>query len=202
MHELDHPHVDFFSGLPEPVNAPAANEVDRRAQELLDEWLAHYFSGVEFQSLAADGSTFGKTYERAEIHFDTYSPGDNAVLPVIHTILADRRDGPGQSVGNGLQFHTGTWTWNTFVRVHPQQPARPADGGDLERSARAKAEQLCRRIADQFRDLVSGPDARDLVLKGIGNPAVLNGPRVIPGGAWFIRQIVWSATVSFHVPLP
>lgn len=202
MFALTHPHVDFHSGLPEPVNAPEAHEVERRAQELLDEWLAHYFSGQEFQSIAANGSAVPKTYQRADIRFGTYAPGENAVLPVIHTVLADRRDGPGESVGNGLQIHHGTWTWNTLVRVHPQQPARPVDSADLTRSAKLAAEQLCRRLADQFRDLLSGPDAADLILKGIGEPTVINGPREIQGGAWFIRQIVWSAKVGFHVPLP
>ncbi len=201
MHTLTKPHIDHWSGLPEGANPPAPEQVEVRFQILLNEWLEHYFSGNPFTTRLPDGSTAQKSYQHADIRFGSVTMPENPERPLIHTIIADRRDGEGQSDGRGCLVHRGVWALHTFVRVHPTQPVRPSLSSTLEKDARRTSEQLCRRVAEQLSALIHGPDAADLAVKGIHDINITNGPREIPAAGWFIRQIVWTARPVYRVPI-
>jgi hypothetical protein len=198
---LSRPHLDKLSGLAEPVGSPSAAEIERRAQELLNEWLKFYFSGSPFTTLGSNGSTIQITHERCELLFDHAAPTTPAAKPLLHTLLADRRDGEPVSVGNNLAAVNGIWTWNTLARVAPQTPAGESPGTPGTMIAYAPAANLCRRVADQLAWLLRSAHTQDLSHKGIGNIRLLNGPRLVQSGPWFLRQVVWSADVTFHIHL-
>lgn len=200
-HSLAKAHLDGLSGLAEPAGLPTAAEVERRAQELLNEWLKFYFSGSAFTSPAANGGTVQVTHEACELLFDHAAPTTPSTKPLLHTLLADRRDGDPVSVGGGLAAVQGVWTWNTLARVAPQVPANAAEDSQGAVNARRTASQLCRRVGDQFAWLLRSAHTSDLALKGLGNIRVLNGPRLVQSGSWFLRQVVWSADVTFHIAL-
>ena len=199
---LVRPHLDQLSGLAEVAGAPTASELERRAQELINEWLKFYFSGDPFSTPAPQGPDTLVVHEACEILFGSGSPTDPSTRPILHTILADRRDDDGVRVGGGLVAHTGEWTWNTLVRVHPQMPANPAAISDAETSARLAADQVARRVGDQLAWLLRSRHTQDLAFKGVGQVRVLNGPRRLQSGAWHLSQIVWSAKVHFHLAAP
>jgi hypothetical protein len=195
---LTKPHVDPFSGLSEPSGGPAAQEVERRAQELVNEWLRHYFSGQSFTTKGSDGGDISMSLTLCEILFGTSVPSNPASKPILHTILADRRDGDGEHVGNDRVAFIGQFTWNTLVRVPAQSPASPSATASETAPALRESYQVARRVGDQFAWLVRSIHAQDLAFKGFSNIRVLSGPRPVQSGAWSLVQIVWSANVTWH----
>lgn len=197
--ELYRPHLDQLSGLSEPGGMAEPEEIERRAQELINEWLTIYFSGNSFATPTPSGTNEYKEFAACTLHFGQSTPESPQDKPLLHTLLADRRDGEGIRVPGNLVAHTGTWTWNTLVRISPQLPAKPGNAAALQTNARLAAKQAAQRIGDQFRWLVQSVHARDLCFKGFSDITVLNGPRPLQAGAWNLSQIVWSAKVTYHM---
>lgn len=195
---LAKPHFDALAGLTEPSGSPAPAELERRAQELINEWLRFYFSGNSFNSPAAAGPDISITHQSCEILFDHAVPTIPAAKPILHTILADRRDDDGHFISGGLKAHLGDWTYNTLIRVAPQLPAAAA--GTADTNALRNANQTARRVADQLSWLLRSAHSQDLAFKGICKLRVLNGPNLIQSGSWIVRQIVWSAQVHYLIP--
>jgi hypothetical protein len=195
-HTLSHPHLDKLAGLAEPSGAAGEEEIERRAQELLFEWQKFYFSGVPFTSPRAGKEDVTRAFEHCDVLWDHATPAIPAPRTIMHSVLADRRDGDSVSVGNGLYKTKGVWTWNTFIRSHPQLPAG-ATGDTQNDAARNTAFRSARRVGDQYSWLIRSPHAQDLAYKGLSHIRILNGPRPIQSGAWFLRQIVFSTEVSF-----
>ena len=196
--DLNHPHLDKLAGLSEPFGSAGEEEIERRAQEILNEWQKIFFSGISFQTPANPG-TDTRTFEHCEILWGRAIPADPGTLPILHSVLVDRRDGDPVRNGAGIWMVRGEWTWNTFVRTHPQLPASdsaatvPADG------AVRSSDRLARRVGDQFAWLLRSPHTQSLALKGIGNMRLLSGPRDIQSGSWCIRQLVFSTSVTFRM---
>ena len=200
LHPLTKPHLDKLAGLAESVGAPGPEEIERRAQELLHEWLKFYFSGTAFTTpTAGGGAATTMHFESCEILWDHATPPLPAAKPVLHTVLADRRDGDPIRVGPNVWKIKGEWTWNTFVRTHPQLPASDAAADPAHDAARFTAFRVARRVGDQFAWLLRGPHTQELAFKGIKNLRLTNGPRPIQSGAWFLRQIIFTANVTFTI---
>ena len=195
-HSLTHPHLDKLAGLTEASGSAGEEEIERRAQELLLEWQKFYFSGSPFTSPRSGKTDVIRTFERCDVLWDHSYPSVPAERVIMHSVLADRRDGDPVSVGKGLLKTKGVWTWNTFIRSHPQLPAGAAADTEND-AARATAFRNARRAADQFSWLIRSPHSQDLVYKGISHIRILNGPRPIQSGSWFMRQIVFSTEVFF-----
>jgi hypothetical protein len=195
MPPLDHAHVNLHSGLLEPLNSPGGEEVERRVQELLKEFLGTYFNGVPFATALPGGGSESRTFAECHLLFDQATPPDGLAKPLIHTLLADRRDRDRERGREGYYAHASAFVWNILVRTHPQVPASGAGGDD---SARRVSFRECRRVADQIRWLLLSPHAKDLSLKGILDIRVTNGPREIPSGAWYMRQLVVSGEVRWE----
>ncbi len=198
MPPLDHAHVNLRSGLPEPAGSPGGEEVERRVQEILKEFLGGYFTGVAFQTPLPGGGSESRTFADCLLLWDQATPPDGLAKPVIHTLLADRRDRDRERGREGYYAHASVFTWNLLVRTHPQVPA--ADSAVPVDSARRSSFRECRRVADQIRWLLLSPHVKDLSLKGITDVRVTNGPREIPSGAWYMRQLVASAHVRWEEP--
>lgn len=195
---LSNVHVDKFAGFEEPAGSPGEEEIDRRVQELLNEWCGFYFSGNEFQTPDSETTTIGKTFPAALVLWDQTAMPNPLEQPVIHLLLADRRDGAPIQVEKNLWRHHGRWTWNLLVRVPSQLPVNPAVGLLLSDSAEKYSGRICRKLGDSARWLINSAHAQELAVKGIGHLKLDNGPRMIPGGPWHIRQIVFSAEVIYH----
>lgn len=187
--------LDGLSGLAEPANSPGVEEVGRRAQEILKEWLGFYFSGDGFNTPGPGGSIEQKNLEPCQILFGQTVPDQPSAKPILHVLLADRRDDDGTPVSGGLMAFRGEWVYNTLVRVSAQLPAASNPAGN--RPVRKPA-NVCRRVADQFAWLLRSAHTQDIVFKGLGSARVVNGPRAIQAGSWHLMQIVWSVRVQFH----
>lgn len=194
LHNLIRPHLDKLAGLAEPAGSAGEEEIERRVQELLNEWQKFYFSGIAFPSLGQD-----RAFEKCEILWGRAIPSKPGTLPILHTVLADRRDGNPERSGDGGWIMRGEWTWNTFVRTHPQLPSGASAPAPERDSAVNTADRLARLVGDQYAWLLRSAHAQDLSFKGIGGLRLLSGPRDIQSGSWCIRQLVISATVTFRV---
>ncbi len=197
-HPLLKPHLDPLAGLIDPSDVTQPEEVERRVQELLNEWQKFYFSGVAFSSPRRGQADRTVTFEEMEILWDHATPKKPGLHPILHTVLMDRRDGDPVKVSGRWQVN-GVWQWNTFIRANPQLPASPSAPDPAVDSARATAFRQVRRAGDQYVSLLRGPHAQELVLKGIGRMRVLNGPRPVPAAAWIMRQIVYSAQITYFI---
>lgn len=195
---LSHVHLDKFAGFAEPAGSPAEEEIDRRVQELLNEWFEFYFTGLEFQTPDSETTTTGKSFPAALVLWDQTAMPNPLEQPVLHLLLADRRDGDPVQVQKNLWRHQGRWTWNLLVRVPSQLPAAAAVELDSTDSAVKHSGRICRKVADSARWLLNSAHMQELAVKGIGHLKLDNGPRMIPGGPWHLRQIVFSAEVVYH----
>jgi hypothetical protein len=199
LHPLTKPQLDQLTSLIEPPGVASAQELERRAQELLNEWLKFHFSGNPFATPITNGETMDTSLTHCDILFDHASPPTPAPRPILHTILTDRRDDDGVPDGTGRIVHTGEWTWNTLIRVAPQMPVNPVDASSASTDARHAAAQVCRRVADQCAWLLRSAHVQSLAFKGITHVRVLNGPRLVQSGTWLTRQIVWSSKLRFSM---
>ena len=199
LHPLSKPHLDHLAGLSEASGVAGPEELERRAQELWLEWQKFYFGGVEFTTPGVGGAVETRKFTRCEILWDHATPTLPSALPVMHSVLADRRDGDPVRCGPGLYQVHGEWTWNTFVRCHPQLPASAREDDPANDSARLNAFRAVRRAGDELASLLRGPHTQELAFKGLAKVRLLNGPRPVQAGAWFLRQLVYSARVTFYV---
>lgn len=197
VNALSKPHLDALAGFALPANAPAEEEVERRAQEILKQWTDRYFTGAEFQSPDGEGMV-AKRFLSCEILWDQATPTQPAVKPILHFTLVDRRDGEPRRVGGGLYRVDGEWTWNVLARTHPQLPAGAPPRPGAADTAKATAFRDCRRAADQLRWLLLSAHAQELTLAGIRKVKVASGPRPLAGGAEYLRQIVFTGTFTYH----
>jgi len=191
-------HVNPLSGLAEPAGGPGEEEIERRAQELWAEWLSRYFTGTSFDTADGSGGLEAKTFAHCAIRFDSATLPVVQAKPLLHVLLADRRDREPERQGGGRWAHDARFVWNLLVRTHPSQPAAP--GSPPPDGAAIHAERQCRRLADQLRWLLTSYEAQALSAKGILELRVENGPREIPAGAWFLRQLVVSARIRWETP--
>lgn len=197
IHPLVRPHVDALSGLPEPSGSAGFEEIERRVEELILEWLKHYFSGAPFDTPMPGGGVVSKSLQSAQVFMGRSYPSDQVVAPVIHTFIADRKDDDGRLNSGGSAVVTGSWIMNTFIRVPAQAPADPSAPSSSVSPATLASHHAARRIASQFAWLLRSPHSRDLVMKGVGDPRVVSGPRAIQSGSWDVYQITWSVKI-FH----
>ncbi len=199
-HPLAKPHLDKLAGLNEVGdNLAKAEEIERRAQAILNEWIKFYFSGEAFATPLAGQADELKTFTRCEILFGRSAPETPGVIPLLHTQLTDRRDGEPVRIRGGMRKVTGEWTWNTFVRTHPQLPASSTATDPADDSALATADRECRRVGDQFAWLLRSAHTQELALKGIGRIKILSGPRPVQSGAWNLNHIIFSASITFRI---
>lgn len=197
LHPLIKPHLDKLAGLSEPEGAAGPEEIERRAQEILNEWQKFYFSGSSFTTPSGN-DMINRTFQQCEILWGQATATSPSALPVLHTILADRRDGDPVRMGPSLYRVEGDWTWNTFIRTHPQNPGG-AEALPVSDAAGLEADRVCRRVADQYAWLLRGPHIQELAFKGISHLRVTNGPRSVQSASWCLRQIVYTAKVAYHI---
>ncbi len=195
---LTKPHLDKLAGLNDPGDVAGAEEIERRVQDIFNQWLKCYFGGNPFQTPAESG-TVAKTFQQCEILWGRATPDKKGRFPILHTMLADRRDGAPVRIRQNLSKVVGDWTWNVFVRSHPQMPVSPADSGPAKDSAIIEADRICTRVGDQYAWLIRSAHAQELALKGIGRVAVASGPRPVQSGGWYLNQLVISARITFRI---
>lgn len=202
-HTLVRPHVDALAGLSEPVGSADATEIERRVEELINEWLKFYFSGTPFSTPAATGQPDAtKTFTLCEIHVGKSSPSNPAPKPIIHTAIVDRREDEGRQIHGGMKVVSGDWNMSTFIKVAPQAPVESSVSYAGKASASITAAQAARRISSQFAWLIQSAHAQDIAVKGVCNPRILSGPRPVQTGAWEVYQITWAAKVHYTIASP
>jgi hypothetical protein len=197
-HPLTKPHADPLAGLTQPVNHTEEEQVERRVQELMLEWQRQYFLGAVFTTPAQYGPDITRQFEACEIRWGKITTDPESLLPLLHSIIADRRDGEPQRKDASTALMRGEWTFNTFVRAGAQQPVGKTALPSAN-PATISAENLCRKVADQYAWLLRSRHAQELSLKGVGNIRILSGPKDVQSGPWHLRQIVYVATVHWQV---
>lgn len=197
-HPLIKPHLDKLAGLNESGDIAPSEEIERRVQALLNEWQKFYFLGIAFATPLAAGEE-SKIFDHCEILWGRATPELPGKRPVLHTQLTDRRDGDPVRIPGGMKKVTGDWTWNTFVRTHPQLPASQFSAASDKDAALETADRACRRVGDQFAWLLRSPHAQELAFKGIGQLRLLSGPRPVQSGEWILRQLIFTARITFRI---
>jgi hypothetical protein len=201
VNPLARPYLDRLAGLVEPDGYLREEEVEARAQLLLNEFLKFHFSGQPFQTASAAGGTEAKAFDECGLLFDRASPPQPQLLPLIHVLLADRREIRKSQTSARVEISEERWTWNVLVRTAAQSPVTPGAAADLADHATAEAERANRRVAGQLHWLLRSSEMQALALKGLGSVEVGSAPRIIPSGAWCIRQLVFSGRVFLRIPL-
>jgi hypothetical protein len=193
---LTKPHVDKALGLPEGGSAPGSEEVERRVQEALLEWLAGYFNATAFTTGGEAGT---RTFPACEVRFDEITPTLPQEKPILHTVLSDRRDGEPVRITGGMWETKGTWIFTTDIRTNKQMPSAGTASG-LPDSANNSGDRTCRRVADQLAWLLRSSHTQSLSLKGIRRAKVTAGPKLIPSGAYHARLLTFSVEVITTSP--
>ena len=174
---------------PDTAAVPAEEEVERRIQEILNEWFTFYFAGVAFETkTATPATTMLKTFVDCEVLWNQTAMPQHQTKPVIHSALADftadrcdRRQGYA-----GYELNV---TWNTFIRVASQQASESLPGDNPEAA--------CRRVGlptqlapPQFR---TGSPLPTRHLTPPGHPRPHPGP-----GRWLLHAPDRVATPGLH----
>lgn len=194
---LTKPHVDQSLGLPETgANAPGSEEVERRVQEVLLEWLTGFFNATAFTTGGEAGT---RIFTACEVRFDEVTPSIPQEKPIMHTVLTDRRDADTVRITDGMWETKGTWIFTTDIRTNKQMPSAGA-GTALPDSANNSGDRACRRVADQLAWLLRSSHTQSLSLKGIRRAKVTSGPRLIPSGAYHARLLTFSVEIITTSP--
>jgi hypothetical protein len=174
------------------------NEVERRVQDLLNEWTKGYFAGAAVTPVAAgpDGTVADFEFPEADLLWNQDVYPDPGHGPLIHWTVGGVVETRVKRRA-GYQGFDGTLTWNIFVRVSPQADLKP--GASQERSSK-KEDHLCRKIAAAMAWLLNSPESRRLSARGISRVNLLRGPDVISGGSSFMRQIVMRHQYFYEIP--
>lgn len=197
-HPLDKPHLDALSGLPENGSTAGEEEIERRAQELLNAWFGFYLSGQPFQPQGGEI----KTFDACDLLFGKADPPSPHSKPLLHILLVDRVLVGKSAVSEILESIEERWTYNALVRTAAQSPVLPAATGALKDAAVVESDRTNRRVASQVHWLLNSPEVQALALKGLGNIQATAGPREVAAGGWDLRQIVFTSRVIYHRLLP
>ena len=188
---LTKPHLDQMAGLPESAGAAGEEEMERRAQEVLLEWLLMFFNG---QSFATPG-TIVRSFDLCHVTFDEATPKIPQERPILHLVLADRNDKDPRRIGGGNWIVEGTWRWTVLIRTNYQMPPTGTDDSAAKNCVRA-----CRRVGDQLTWLLRSAHTQALTLKGLRRAKAATQPKLIPAGAYHARMMTLSAEVSYTIP--
>lgn len=192
VHPLAKAHLDKLAGLSEEGTTAGEEELERRAQMLWNAFLKTYLTGSAVDLADGAGGVMSKTFEAVHLLYGTQSPPKEITLPILHMIVADRRQLRRDRVAGAYQVKEAI-TRNLLVRV-PSQAAPESTADEVP-----KADLLCRKVADQVRWLLNSDEVQSLALKGVGKVEVVNGPREIAAGAWHMRQIVTTEEWNYEI---
>lgn len=166
------------------TSAPLApRETERRAQELLNEFLKSYFNGLPHPSPLGD-----VTFPACKLFFNQASIQD-PVEPQIHVVFTDFRP-PVERWDAGRKLVTAPALISFYFRTANQ------GGGNNA----LKGEQLCRQIAANALELFQSELRYDLAQKGMRYLRVARGPTPLQSIGYQVRLMVVSAIFRYFVP--
>jgi hypothetical protein len=165
-----------------------ANQTERRATELLNQWLKSYFDGAAHTV----GDFIGQVFPLCEIVFNQAAPGGGKpLLHVVYASLRPARDFVRRATvagGEDRKQMTVATVLNIFVRVK--------NAGE----AVIGAEATCREIADLLKMILEHPEARGaLAQKGVHHAKVLAGPAAQPFPGMQVRLLTVAAQLRYRI---
>lgn len=190
--------VNAMGQLPDvPAADVGAEEIERRVQAILDEWLRQYFTGEPVDMIVSgpDGVSPYHTFPKCHLLWnrDTFPKQDHD--PVIHWLVGAATEGR-CSRRPGFIGYEGEMTWNLFVRTSAQGKITPRP--DQPYSDK-EPDHVCRKIAGELKWLLRSPELRRLAALGVSRVRVPRGPDIVSAGQFFMRQLVVTHRYFYEV---
>lgn len=155
-----------------------------KAQELLNEFYQAFFDG---QPHASQIEPTPVTFPIVDLFFNQTqipSPGNK---PQLHTVFSEFRSRE-RWCDYAKKLVTADCTLSIFVRVANQG----AEGNT--------ADFLCRKTADQVKEIFQSQDRYALAQKGIRHPKVMRGPMPVGTIGLQVRLLIVTCQLQYKVP--
>lgn len=169
-----------------------ARETERNAEELLNEFYKTFFNG---QPHTTQISPSPVTFPVCDLFFNQAQLPKLGTRPQIHTVFTDVRRIVGLLRGGSEQWYDRTHKLVTaecdlsiFVRV-------ANDGAEGN-----EADFLCRKTADQVKEIFESQDRSALAQKGVTHPRVLRGPVPVGTIGFQARLLIVRCRLQYKIP--
>lgn len=172
--------------------AVAARDTELKLQELLNEFYKYFFTGT------VHAAQLGQvTFPPCDLFFNqTQLPspstrnsqsGSDQPKPQIHTVFTDLRTTERWLTADSKMVYANLMM-SIFVRV--------ANQGAQDN----KTDFLCRKIADNLKEIFQSQDRYALAQKGIRHPRIPRGPVPLPTVGFQVRLLVVSCQLQYRIP--
>jgi hypothetical protein len=161
-----------------------ARETERGAQELLNEFYKAFFNG---QPHATQIEPTPVTFPICDLFFNQTQLPAPADKPQLHTVFTDMR-AVERWWSSTEKLVTAECTLSIFVRTSNQG----AEGN--------KADFLCRKTADQVKEIFQSQDRYALAQKGVRHPKVMRGPLPVGTIGFQVRLLIVSCELQYKIP--
>jgi hypothetical protein len=169
-----------------------ARDTERGAQELLNEFYKAFFNGEEHISQISPSPV---TFPICDLFFNQTQLPSPAGKPQIHTVLTDVR-----RVAGLLRRGEEQWWDRTHKLVTMECDlsifVRTANQGAQDNSA----DFLCRKTADQVKEIFESQDRYALAQKGIRHPRILRGPLPVGTVGFQVRLLIMHCQLQYKIP--
>lgn len=162
----------------------APRETERVAQELLNEFYLAFFNGEPHDSQILPSPV---TFPVCDLFFNQAQLPPVADKPQIHTVFTDFHNRE-RWVDTDSKLVTADCMLTIFVRASNAG----AEGN--------KTDFLCRKVADQVKEIFQSQDRYALAQKGIRHPKVQRGPTPVATIGFQVRLLIVSCQLQYKVP--
>lgn len=178
----------------------ASTEPEKRVKAMFHVWLATYFKGVAFQTLAAGGGQETRTFPRCDLRWQeadaTDAPDPSGerrpqVRPIIHGMLVtDQNRGYADGLFTGNEV-------NRTLQFTVKVPSNVTGTGEM---AGRDPVELVASVADNLAWLLRSTERAALAAVGVENVQLRSGPVAVSAGRWMARLLVVSCTTRVMTP--
>ena len=168
--------------IPLTKDPVSARQTERKAQELLNEFLKDFFTGAPHASLLG-----AVTFPLCDFFFNQATLPAPADKPQIHIVFTDIKT-TARWKDDTTKEVTADCLFTVFFRVANQG------------AAGNKSEFLCRSVADNFKELFQSDDRYALSRKGIHHARITRGPVALQATGYQARMAVLTCLLKYDVP--
>jgi hypothetical protein len=170
----------------------SARETERGAQEILNEFYKAFFNGTAHASQIAPTPV---TFQVCDLFFNQTQLPKPGTRPQIHTVFTDVR-----RIAGLLRRGDEQWFDPTHKLVTAECDlsifVRTANQGAQDN----KTDFLCRKTADQVKEIFESQDRYALAQKGIRHPRVLRGPIPVGTVGFQVRLLIAHCQLQYKIP--
>jgi hypothetical protein len=172
--------------MPLALNSPkvSASETEKKLTELLNEFLKRYFNGQPHVSPLTNQNV---TFPLCDLFFNQAQLPSPADKPQIHVAYTDVRPEERWLTAE-KKLVTTKCTLSIFVRA--------ANQGAVGNTA----DFLCRKTADQVKEIFQTQDRSALAQKNIRHPKVLRGPYAVGTIGFQVRLLIVTCELQYTLP--